>query len=107
LGYRARDLRSSKCVSNVTRWARYRSADAYYGASTQRAVDNFPISDLRFGKRFIWALGLIKGSAAEMNKSMGHVDADKADAIMAAAQESTTISSSSTSSRPARVPRRT
>jgi len=62
-------------------------ADAYYGASTQRAVDNFPISDLRFGKRFIWALGLIKGSAAEMNKSMGNVDAEKADAIIAAARE--------------------
>ena len=61
--------------------------DAYYGASTQRAVENFPISDLRFGKRFIWALGLIKGSAAEMNKSMGHVDAETADAIIAAAVE--------------------
>ena len=61
--------------------------DAYYGASTQRAVDNFPISDLRFGRRFIWALGLIKGSAAEMNKSMGIVDADKADAIIEAAEE--------------------
>jgi len=62
-------------------------AAAYYGASTQRAVENFPISDLRFGKRFIWALGLIKGSAAEMNKSMGIVDGDKADAIIAAARE--------------------
>jgi len=61
--------------------------DAYYGASTQRAVDNFPISDLRFGRRFVWALGLIKGSAAEMNKSMGNVDAEKADAIVAAAEE--------------------
>ena len=40
--------------------------DAYYGASTQRAVDNFPISNLRFGRRFIWALGLIKGSAARV-----------------------------------------
>jgi fumarate hydratase class II len=38
--------------------------DAYYGASTQRAVENFPISDLRFGRRFIWALGLIKSAAA-------------------------------------------
>jgi len=60
---------------------------AYYGASTQRAVDNFPISDLRFSRRFIWALGLIKGSAAEMNKSLGKVDAEKADAIIAAAGE--------------------
>lgn len=61
--------------------------DAYYGASTQRAVDNFPISDLRFGRRFVWALGLIKGSAAEMNASMGIVDAEQADAIIAAAEE--------------------
>ncbi|MEN8113006.1 MAG: class II fumarate hydratase [Actinomycetota bacterium] len=61
--------------------------DAYYGASTQRAVDNFPISDLRFGHRFVWALGLIKGSAAEMNKSLGIVDDEKADAITAAAEE--------------------
>jgi len=61
--------------------------DAYYGASTQRAVENFPISDLRFGRRFVWALGLIKGSAAEMNKSMGNVDAETADAIVAAAEE--------------------
>jgi fumarate hydratase class II len=61
--------------------------DAYYGASTQRAVDNFPISDLRFGRRFVWALGLIKGSAAEMNRSMGIVDDEKAAAIIAAAEE--------------------
>ena len=61
--------------------------DAYYGASTQRAVDNFPISDLRFGRRFIWALGLIKGSAAEMNASLGIVDAERSDAIVAASEE--------------------
>ncbi|MGB5731699.1 MAG: class II fumarate hydratase [Acidimicrobiia bacterium] len=61
--------------------------DAYYGASTQRAVDNFPISDLRFGRRFIWALGLIKGSAAEMNASMGIVGEEHADAIVVAADE--------------------
>ncbi|MEA3501516.1 MAG: class II fumarate hydratase [Actinomycetota bacterium] len=61
--------------------------DAYYGASTQRAVDNFPISDLRFGRRFVWALGLIKGSAAEMNRSMGIIDEETAGAIIAAAEE--------------------
>jgi len=61
--------------------------DAYYGASTQRAVDNFPISDLRFGSRFVWALGLIKASAAEMNKALGKLDADKAAAIVRAAEE--------------------
>ncbi len=60
---------------------------AYYGASTQRAVDNFPISDLRFGRTFIWALGVLKASAAVTNKAMGSVDADKADAICQAAQE--------------------
>jgi fumarate hydratase class II len=61
--------------------------DAYYGASTQRAVENFPISDLRFSRRFIWALGLIKGSAARVSGPNGHVDADKAKAIAAAADE--------------------
>jgi len=60
---------------------------AYYGASTQRAVDNFPISNLRFGRTFIWALGLLKASAAVVNKEMGSVDAEKADAIIEAAQE--------------------
>jgi fumarate hydratase, class II len=62
-------------------------SDALYGASTQRAVDNFPISNLRFGRRFIWALGLLKGSAAEINKRSGAVDADKADAIRTASDE--------------------
>ena len=61
--------------------------DAYYGASTQRAVENFPISNLRFSRRFIWALGLIKGSAARVSGPKGHVDADKADAIARAADE--------------------
>ena len=62
-------------------------ADAYYGASTQRAVENFPISQLRFGRRFIWSLGLIKGSAAEISGRQGHLDQDKADAIRVAADE--------------------
>ncbi len=61
--------------------------DAYYGASTQRAVENFPISGLRLGPRFVWALGLIKASAAEMNKGLGAIDADTADAIIRAAEE--------------------
>ena len=62
-------------------------ADAYYGASTQRAVDNFPISRHRFGRGFIYALGLIKGSAAEVAGRLGHLDADKAAAIGRAATE--------------------
>jgi fumarate hydratase class II len=60
---------------------------AYYGASTQRAVDNFPISDLRFGRTFIWAMGLLKASAAVVNKELGTVDADTADAIVQAAEQ--------------------
>jgi fumarate hydratase, class II len=62
-------------------------ADAYYGASTQRAVDNFPISHLRFDRRFIWALGLLKGSAATVAAEMGFKDAEVADAIRRAADE--------------------
>jgi fumarate hydratase class II len=62
-------------------------ADALYGASTQRAVDNFPISDLRFSRRFIWALGLQKGSSAIIAAKMGHLDQGKADAILQAADE--------------------
>ncbi len=61
--------------------------DALYGASTQRAVENFPISGLRFGRRFIWALGLIKGEAAQVNQELGFLDAEQADAITAAANE--------------------
>ncbi|HSG78495.1 MAG TPA: class II fumarate hydratase [Acidimicrobiia bacterium] len=61
--------------------------DAYYGASTQRAVDNFPISNLRFGRRLIWALGLVKGAAAEVNADLGIVDRDTAAAIARAADE--------------------
>jgi len=60
---------------------------AYYGASTQRAVDNFPISDLRFGRKFIWALGLIKGSAAATNEELGSLDEATASAIGQAAAE--------------------
>jgi fumarate hydratase class II len=62
-------------------------AGAYYGASTQRAVDNFPISGIRFGRRFIWALGLIKGSAASVAGERGYVDQAKAGWIRQAADE--------------------
>ena len=62
-------------------------ADALYGASTQRAVENFPISGYRFDRRFIWALGLIKGSAATVSAEMGNLEADLAEAIRKAADE--------------------
>ncbi len=61
--------------------------DAYYGASTQRAVDNFPISGYTVGRRIISAFGLLKGSAAVVSGREGHIDASKAEAIEAAANE--------------------
>ncbi len=61
--------------------------DALYGAQTQRAVENFPISGQRFGRRFIEALGIIKKSAAMTNAEMGSVDQAIADAIVEAASE--------------------
>src|SRR5256714_2637965 len=62
-------------------------ADAYYGASTQRAVLNFPISDLRFPRQFIRALGQIKQAAAQTNEGLGLVEPQIAEAIVRAAQE--------------------
>lgn len=62
-------------------------ADAYYGASTARAVENFPISDLRFGRRYIAAMGLIKWAAAEVNEKLGLFDAKRKGLIQQAAQE--------------------
>jgi len=62
-------------------------ADAYYGASTQRAVLNFPVSDLRFPRSFIRALGLIKHCAAEVNEEFGDVDAKVVKAIKDASME--------------------
>src|SRR6266700_2786711 len=62
-------------------------AAAYYGASTARAGKNFPISDLRFPRAFLAALGLIKWSAAEVNKELGLLDKAKAGLVQQAAQE--------------------
>ena len=62
-------------------------ADALYGASTQRAVENFPISNLRFSRRFIWALGLIKSSAAHVSGQAGYLPDEIASAIARAADE--------------------
>jgi fumarate hydratase class II len=62
-------------------------ADAYYAAQTGRAVENFPISDLRFNRRFIAAMGLIKWAAAEVNAELGFVDAKRKDLIQQAAGE--------------------
>src|SRR5437588_8650594 len=61
--------------------------NAYYGASTQRAVLNFPISDLRFPRPFIRVLGQIKQAAAKTNEALGTVEPQIAEAIVRAAQE--------------------
>ena len=62
-------------------------ADALWGAQTQRAVENFPISDLRFPRSFIAALGMIKKAAAETNMELGLLDPEIGRAIVAAADE--------------------
>jgi fumarate hydratase class II len=61
--------------------------DALYGAQTQRALENFPISGQRFGRGFIQALGLLKKAAAITNRELGHLDGEIAEAIAAAATE--------------------
>ena len=60
--------------------------DALYGATTQRAVLNFPISGQPLPRRFLQALGLIKRAAADTNAGLGLLDAAKAEAIGDAAQ---------------------
>ncbi len=63
------------------------SQSAYYGAQTQRAVQNFPISGLRFPREFVRALGLIKRAAARVNLEMGFLSKEVAEAIIQAASE--------------------
>ncbi len=62
-------------------------SEAYYGAQTQRAVLNFPISGLRFPRPFIRAMGLIKKAAAEANRELGAVSPEIAQAIAQACDE--------------------
>ncbi|HLA17149.1 MAG TPA: class II fumarate hydratase [Candidatus Limnocylindrales bacterium] len=62
-------------------------AGALWGASTQRAVLNFPISGRRMPRGFIRAIGLVKQAAAETNASLGLIDPRKAEAIASAAAE--------------------
>ena len=62
-------------------------SQSLYGASTQRAVLNFPISDLRYPRRFIKALGQVKLAAAQTNAELGLLDKAFADPIVKAAQE--------------------
>jgi fumarate hydratase class II len=62
-------------------------ADAYWGAQTQRAVQNFPISGITFSRRFVRALGIVKKSAAQANNDLGLLDDEQAAAIVQAADE--------------------
>ena len=62
-------------------------ADALYGASTMRAVINFPISDLRFPRAFIRALGLVKLAAARTNMALGLLKKEVGTPVVQAAQE--------------------
>ncbi len=61
--------------------------DAYWGVQTQRAIENFPISGIRFGRRFIYALGLIKMACAQTNTELGLLDNKIGKAIVQACQE--------------------
>ncbi len=61
--------------------------NALYGAQTQRAIENFPISGLKPRQAFIWSMGMLKRAAAEVNKDLGLLDSEKANAIIQAAQE--------------------
>ena len=62
-------------------------AMAIYGAQTQRAVHNFPVSGMRPWKAFIWSMAIIKRAAAEVNGALGLLDTERTDAIVRAAQE--------------------
>src|SRR5262244_1432866 len=62
-------------------------ASALYGAQTQRAVENFPISNLRFPREFIRAMGLVKLAAARANMDLKLLDKRIATAVVRAAQE--------------------
>jgi fumarate hydratase, class II len=62
-------------------------SDALYGATTQRAVLNFPVSGYRFGRPLIRALGLIKWAAAQANRDLGRLDEERTRLIVQAAEE--------------------
>lgn len=60
---------------------------ALYGAQTQRAVENFPVSGLKPWRAFVWAMATIKRAAAEVHKDLDMLDSEPTDAIVQAAQE--------------------
>lgn len=62
-------------------------SEALWGANTQRAIQNFPISGLKQYRAFVWSMAVIKRAAAEVNRGLGLLDKKLADAIVIAAQE--------------------
>ncbi|MDX1385303.1 MAG: class II fumarate hydratase, partial [Thermoanaerobaculia bacterium] len=62
-------------------------ADRYWGAQTQRSLENFEVGEARFGSRLIRAFGVLKGAAAKVNAELGLLSSDKADLIRRAAAE--------------------
>ena len=61
--------------------------DRYWGAQTQRSLENFKIGDERMPRAIIRALGIVKHASASANESLGRLDSGLADAIRSAAQE--------------------
>ena len=62
-------------------------ADRYWGAQTQRSLENFKIGGERFPREMIWALGIVKQSVAKVNAELGLLDKDKEKTILEATQE--------------------
>ncbi|NLE23067.1 MAG: class II fumarate hydratase [Actinobacteria bacterium] len=64
-------------------------AERYWGAQTQRSLEHFPIGrrDFRWGRRVVWALGVLKLAAARANEELGRLPQDKAELIQRAAAE--------------------
>ena len=60
---------------------------AFFGIQTQRALYNFPISGLRSWRAFIWSMATIKGAAAQVNRDLGLLNEDIANAIARSALE--------------------
>src|SRR2546423_8614362 len=77
----------NKRIGRVSRGEVAVPGGALYGAQTQRAVENFPISNLRFPREFIRALGLVKLAAARANMDLGLIDKKIGKAVAEAAQE--------------------
>jgi fumarate hydratase class II len=92
-----RDTMGEVAIANGTLW----------GAQTQRAVENFQISGIRFGRRFIRALGLVKRACAEANMELGLLAPELGEAIVQAAQEVIEGQHDDQSFRRARAPRPT